>query len=504
MFEMPLDSLALRELAPRPQWVLWRYETRNGKRTKVPFSAVTGRPASTTKKQNWTTHNNACQEIVNPKNGTGHYDGVGFVFTDEDPYVGIDLDKCISDEGVIEEWALEIITALDSYTEYSPSGKGFHIYIRSKKTSDRCRTGRLEIYSTGRYFTFTGKRYMKTSEKIEARQDEFLKIFNQYLERSETNPAVEISNLDLSVPFDTEKFKGLLSNNPKFKKTWCHERPDLKDQSMSGYDLSLASFAAYADWSDNEIAGLIIAHRNLWGGEEKAQRQDYLIRQIKIARSGMRDGTTEKDLQLNESIEAAKDGDPEKALGVLSEALGISIEKILKRGKEDAHYYFVINGQDILIGKAEHLFSIQVVRNRIFDSLKKMIKKISVKRWVALSDLFECIIEDDLEYTLNRNMETLEMVREYISIKPIWTGEEWNSALPMNQPFEKDWMIWIHARSLLKFLLTNSFFEKAITKPELIRRLREVRFISHVFTHNDEGNTTSRTYWGLKKADLDI
>lgn len=501
---MPLNSLALRELAPRPQWVLWRYETRNGKRTKVPYSALTGRPASTTKKQTWTKYDSAIDAMVKNGDRNNLNDGIGFVFTDEDPYVGIDLDKCISNENVIEEWALEIITTLDSYTEYSPSGKGFHIYIKAQKRSDKCRTGRLEIYSTGRYFTFTGNRYEKTSEKIETRKEQFTKIFDQYLERSETNPSVEITNLDLSLRVDPKKLQSLISNNPKFRKTWNHQRDDLKDQSMSGYDLSLANFTAQAGWSDNEIAALIILHRHTWGEEEKGHRQDYLIRQIKIARSGMRDGISEKDMQLNESIEAAKDGDPQKALGVLSEALGISIEKILKRGKEDAHYYFVINEQDILIGKAEHLFSILVVRNRIFDALKKMIKKISVKRWVALSDLFECIIEDDLEYTLNRNMETLEMVREYISDKSIWTGEEWGSALLLNDPFEKDWILWIQARALLKFLLTNAFFEKAITKPELIRRLREVRFTSHVFTHNDGENTTSRTYWGVKKTDLDI
>jgi hypothetical protein len=506
MFEAPLNSLALAELAPRPQWVLWRYETRNGKKTKVPYSALTGGPASTTKKQTWTKYDSAIDAIVKNRDRFNLSDGLGFVFTDEDPYVGIDLDKCISDEGVIEEWALEIITALDSYTEYSPSGKGFHIYIKAQKRSDRCRTGRLEIYSTGRYFTFTGKRYEKTSEKIETRKDEFTKIFDQYLERSETNPPVEIQNLDLSQRVDPEKLQSLISNNPKFRKTWCHQRDDLKDQTMSGYDLSLANFAAHAGWTDNEIAALIILHRHTFGEEEKGQRQDYLIRQIKTARSGMRDGTTEKDLQLNESIQAAKEsGNPQEALASISEALGVSVEKILKRGEHAASYYFVVGGKEILIGETEKLITIKAVKCRIFDATKKMVTSLSQKRWEKLGELFELIVEEDHEYKLTRRTEILEMIDEYITSKPPYQGDEWNAALLNLDVFEKDNQIWIHATSALKFLSVNSFFEKQINRIELLMRFREVGFKSKDFTYYDKElktNTFCRTYWGISKDSL--
>src|SRR5207244_12523629 len=51
--------------------------------------------------------------------------GVGFVFSSDDPYTGVDLDKCRNPEtGQIEEWAQGIIEQLDSYTESSQSGTG--------------------------------------------------------------------------------------------------------------------------------------------------------------------------------------------------------------------------------------------------------------------------------------------------------------------------------------------------------------------------------------------
>ncbi len=41
------DSLpALQELQQHPHWVLWRYEERDGKATKVPYSAITRKRAA--------------------------------------------------------------------------------------------------------------------------------------------------------------------------------------------------------------------------------------------------------------------------------------------------------------------------------------------------------------------------------------------------------------------------------------------------------------------------
>ena len=58
------------------------------------------------------------------------FDGIGFVFTPEDPYVGIDLDGARNPEtGIIEPWASEIIAACASDTEISVSGTGVHIII---------------------------------------------------------------------------------------------------------------------------------------------------------------------------------------------------------------------------------------------------------------------------------------------------------------------------------------------------------------------------------------
>ena len=76
----------------------------------------------------------------------GDYDGIGFEFGNG--YVGIDLDHCRDAEtGEVQEWALEIIDHLDSYTEASPSETGVHIICKGALPEGRRRIGPVEMLS---------------------------------------------------------------------------------------------------------------------------------------------------------------------------------------------------------------------------------------------------------------------------------------------------------------------------------------------------------------------
>jgi primase-polymerase (primpol)-like protein len=85
--------------------------------------------------------------------------GLGFVFNG-DGLVGIDLDHCVQD-GQIAPFAMEVVYRLWSYTEMSPSGTGLHVFCRGRLP----RAGRkahvdssaIEAYTSGRYFTVTGR-----------------------------------------------------------------------------------------------------------------------------------------------------------------------------------------------------------------------------------------------------------------------------------------------------------------------------------------------------------
>lgn len=152
------------ELREKPQWVCWRYEQRDGKPkpTKVPYDARSGRRASTTKPATWSPFDDAVAAF-----NAGKYDGIGFVFNND--FIGVDLDNAIDPAtGKLKPWAQAIVDRCPTYCELSPSGTGIHLISKGRLSDGQTGTkkpyhdGVLEIYSTSRYFTFTGKELPRT------------------------------------------------------------------------------------------------------------------------------------------------------------------------------------------------------------------------------------------------------------------------------------------------------------------------------------------------------
>ncbi|NBT26006.1 MAG: hypothetical protein EBT09_05535 [Actinobacteria bacterium] len=85
--------------------------------------------------------------------------GMGFVFPLEGGMVGVDLDHVIDADGVMNPEADAIIEQLGSYAEWSPSGTGIHILCLGTLPDGGRKRGNVEMYATGRYFTFTGRGY---------------------------------------------------------------------------------------------------------------------------------------------------------------------------------------------------------------------------------------------------------------------------------------------------------------------------------------------------------
>jgi putative DNA primase/helicase len=140
------------ELRARRQWVVWLYEVRDGKPTKVPYNAHTRLRAASTDLETWAYFDAALAAYEG-----GGYDGVGFVFSSGDPYAGVDLDKVRDPEtGELQERAQRVVDAFPgAYTEVSPSGTGVHIITRAKVPKVAKRDW-IETYGQERYFTVTG------------------------------------------------------------------------------------------------------------------------------------------------------------------------------------------------------------------------------------------------------------------------------------------------------------------------------------------------------------
>lgn len=163
----------LSELVPYPQFVTWRHEDIDGKPHKPPYSPRYHKLADTTNPRSWGTLEEALLALK-----TGFYNGIGFVFTENDPYSMIDLDHCVGNNRSIDAWAQTIIDRLNTYTEYSPRD-GIHLITKAHLPGTGRKIGSVETYSTNHYMTVTLNHVPGTPRTIEDRQAEHTALYMQ-------------------------------------------------------------------------------------------------------------------------------------------------------------------------------------------------------------------------------------------------------------------------------------------------------------------------------------
>jgi len=286
------------ELRHLKQWVVWRKaKLRND---KPPLNARTLGNASSTNPDTWASFTEAVAAVA-----AGRADGVGFVFTEDDPYAFIDLDDVVDSDGAVDPWAKEQVDRFATYTERSMSGHGLHLVLRGRKPGDRSKSSRVEIYDRARYCAMTGARWPGTPATIEPRQEELSQLYiEEFGDRAVIDEALVgtvaaglILNPAANPP--EGKLHALLAN-PLALRTWKGQRPTFP--SPSEYDLALANFAVDADWSDQEIANLLIAFRREQGEAEDLKKVvthlSYLSRTIARARKR---GVSERGCRITDT-----------------------------------------------------------------------------------------------------------------------------------------------------------------------------------------------------------
>lgn len=132
------------ELRLLPQWVICGADKR-------PLSPKDHTPASVIDPSTWGTFEDACLAI----DGLTNYH-VGFVFTTEDPYIGIDLDQPRNEVDAARHQ--KILEHFDTYIERSQSGNGYHILCRGA-IPEGARRDKVEMYPHSRFFIMTGMVY---------------------------------------------------------------------------------------------------------------------------------------------------------------------------------------------------------------------------------------------------------------------------------------------------------------------------------------------------------
>ena len=266
------------ELKVLQQWICWKTVIRKGKPTKVPIS-ITGNNASSTNPETWSTFENAKTFFETHEK----IDGIGFVFSEKDPFCGIDLDQCVTNN-VINPTATKWIDKINSYTEFSPSNTGVHIIGMAKKPGARCRTGELdwckhvEIYDKDRFFTFTGNP-ANGKLKVNKCQPQLTAFYNILFPPSNSNKTQQFIALEDNAIIDKAM---QAKNGMKFQALW---QGDISGYvSASEADLALCVIIAF--WTGNDYNRI-----------DKIFRQSKLYRD-KWLRDNYREATINKAIEL--------------------------------------------------------------------------------------------------------------------------------------------------------------------------------------------------------------
>ena len=241
------------ELRRRRQWV-------NRDDWKIPQTPGTKRRADSTDSETWRSFEDAVAD--------GR--GLGFVFTSGDPYTGVDLDKCRDPEtGVVEEWAREIVEDLDGYVEISPSGTGFHIFVRGKLPKSG-RRGKVEAYSSERYFAMTGDGLKR---EIPERQEQLDRFHRKHLEAALSAPQNSTATASPSSMLSDDEIieKLLRESSGKGKRLMDGDTGDYENDE-SRADLALVSKLHFYS-QDFEQVDRLFRRSGLY--REKWERADY-------------------------------------------------------------------------------------------------------------------------------------------------------------------------------------------------------------------------------------
>lgn len=220
----------------------WKYETRDGRLTKVPYNPHSNNKASVNNSNTFTNFDSVINVLDN-------YDGIGIRV--DGKIIAIDLDHCI-DDGNLCSWSEEIVSHFsNTYIEISPSGAGLRIILLTpdnylfNKEKYYIKKNNVEVYvagATNRFVTITGNAIQKVD--VAENIDGFQWLLDTYMKRE--IPKITITQQENESYLDDESVirKAISSKQgDKFSKLWNGDISDYPSHSES--DLALISILAF-------------------------------------------------------------------------------------------------------------------------------------------------------------------------------------------------------------------------------------------------------------------
>jgi hypothetical protein len=181
-------------------------------------------------------------------------------------------------------------------------------------------------------------------------------------------------------------FAALLANDTRTRATWDRRRSDLKDQTASAYCMALADAAVATGWSDQDIVDLLVAARRHYGADRKYA--DWYARTIAKARASTF-GTSAPVTDHPEGCHCSGCVEARQSpIERLSAKLGLSVARIIKRGRTGGTYeLMLVGGGSVIFGDAGALLSFRVCRAAVLDGTAQVLPAGLGKFWPDVAAL---------------------------------------------------------------------------------------------------------------------
>src|SRR3954447_1602651 len=148
------------QLRHHQAWAVWQYEYEHNRWSKPPYipGAQPAEKAEPSNPETWRSFEEAYRAYLD-----GDWAGVSFALDERWGIVGVDLDHTSEHKAD----AARIVHDLDSYTEVTPSGDGYRIFVKGTLPEGRRRRDWVEMYTRKRFLTVTGQHVAGTPTDIQ-------------------------------------------------------------------------------------------------------------------------------------------------------------------------------------------------------------------------------------------------------------------------------------------------------------------------------------------------
>lgn len=266
------------ELQAQDQWICWTTEPRDGNPTKVPVDPLNDQYASVSDPDTWCSYR-AAHTYADLHN---EIEGVGYVFHDTGPYAGVDIDDARDPQKqMLQEWVVDILTTLDSYTERSPSGSGYHVIVKGSVPDGGNRRDQLEMYDHARFFTVTGDHVPGTPTTVNDRGDALAAIHDEYIATDDDTEGQDPPETAITLS-DKELIKKAMTaaNGEKFRRLWRGDTSGYPSHSEA--DQALCNYLAFWTGGDQHRMERLFSQSGLTR-DKWHDRADYRERTIRRA-----------------------------------------------------------------------------------------------------------------------------------------------------------------------------------------------------------------------------